>query len=423
MKKKRTRKSHAPAPFPPEHASLLSDLIATWLGAADLPPSAVVAAFILAALSLKHGRSWAVGPYAPPSPPPPPPPPPPPSPPTLPSAPSPAARDDTTKDTITPTQTAVGTTIITIGSVPGLCDVLSPYPRKLLEWCSPDGADSRATTLADLSLRRVFATCRLRHQKPCVRTAIVGWLDDARPLVLMHTIPSPTQVLEMQSAGRRVCTLFLRPAELGALHTSELAYLSERGTLHTRDALEFLTHDLSHMELFWGDTYEEQAGFFAAMRHLDPTGEGRPWRFFRQFHGKEEMQALWPRLQYVFSDMNCWATHLMGYLKAKWRVFEGVQEGGGAKEEEEGGGAEVEESEEGKGGGGGGGGGGGQGGFAAGWPRLLDSIGLEGEAREAAERLCGNGAKMNPRQGEALRDFFKSYRGRRERERGGRGGR
>ena len=339
-KKKRPDAQHA-APFSREHAAILSDLLAVWLDSAHLPPSTVVAAFVLAALSLKYGRSWAVGP----------------------AAGSGSADDDASSRGET-----------TIGSVPGLCGAITPYPRKLLAWCGLCDREP-AATLGDITLRSVFARCRLCQQKPCLHAAIVGWLDGSRPLVLMHSIPSPMQVLEMQSVGQRVCTLFLDPAEISALHTSELAYLDAKGTVHARDALEFLAHDLSHMERFWGDTFEEQVGFFAAMRGLDPTDEGRPWRFFRQFHGKGEMKELWPQLQYVFSDMNCWATHLMGYLKAKWMGF---RDGDG------------------------------KGGFDVGWSHFLDRIGLEGEAREAAQRMCGSGEKMTPEQGESLRDFFKS---------------
>lgn len=180
----------------------------------------------------------------------------------------------------------------------------------------------------------------------------------------------------MQAVGKRVCTLFREASELQSLHVSELAYLdNDQGTVHARDALEFLTHDLSHIERFWGDTFEEQVGFFGAMRDLDPTGQGRPWRFFRLFHSGSEMRELWPRLQYVFSDMNCWATHLMGYLKAKWRLL-GAQ---------------------------------GAGGFEAGWTRLMDDVGLDGDARKAAQMLCGgdSDAEMTPALGESLRDFFK----------------
>ena len=50
----------------------------------------------------------------------------------------------------------------------------------------------------------------------------------------------------------------------------------------------------------------------------------------------------------------------------------------------------------------------GKGGFDVGWSHFLDRIGLEGEAREAAQRMCGSGEKMTPEQGESLRDFFKS---------------
>ena len=43
------------------------------------------------------------------------------------------------------------------------------------------------------------------------------------------------------------------------------------------------------------------------------------WHFFKRF---ADIKTLWPQFQYVFSDMNCWSTHLLAYLKAKWLMHD-----------------------------------------------------------------------------------------------------
>ncbi len=334
------RAAKSAAALTPAHARTLAELLAEWMAPPALSDAELAAAFILAALALRRApKSWAVGPL-----------------------PSPLVADQPpNKPEGAPTS---------LGDVAGLVDVLlGPVrsPAKLLRWCSSSSSSSSSnpsaaalpaspSSVSAIPLRTVFARLRLAGQKTHVNRAVCGWLDGLRPLVLLHRIPSPTDVLEMQSRGQRVCTLFLGEDDLAGAHVSPLAYM-EGDHAHARDALDFLTHDLSHIELFCDPTtFAEQVGFFAGMRGLDPTGQGRPYRFFRRYC-PNNMQALWPQLQYCFSDMNCWSTHLLAYLKAKWLM---VADGG----------------------------------FAEGWPALLDALRLApgSPARAAADAMCGGGS-------------------------------
>jgi hypothetical protein len=138
---------------------------------------------------------------------------------------------------------------------------------------------------------------------------------------------------------------------------------------HSKDALEFLLHDLKHMENFIDHaTYKEQVGFFRCMLKLSdvkgdekgdvksdvkvdvkgdlktevvtsfdnnggitslPIGEiephiieleavksnRSPQPFFVDVCGYDK--HLWRELEYVISDMNCYSTHMMQYMLAK----------------------------------------------------------------------------------------------------------
>ena len=63
-------------------------------------------------------------------------------------------------------------------------------------------------------------------------------------------------------------TLFRNKDELSALHSARLVYMAGAAE-HRKDALEFLLHDLKHMEHFVDPvTHREQVGFCRAMLSL-----------------------------------------------------------------------------------------------------------------------------------------------------------
>ena len=135
-----------------------------------------------------------------------------------------------------------------------------------------------------------------------INRSIVLWSLKMRPVRLLFHIPSPMEVLRQQAAGERVVTMFATMNQLSRTHNARLAYM--RGMLnHAKDPLEFLVHDLKHMEGFVDpSTHVEQVGFFRCMLSLN---SGKPRSFFvgggAQSLGLDE--ELWNELEYVISDM------------------------------------------------------------------------------------------------------------------------
>ena len=101
--------------------------------------------------------------------------------------------------------------------------------------------------------------------------SIVEWFCERRRFVLCYHIPSPLEVLQQQSRGQRVVTLMKHQQELATRHKNLLSYMENGDLMHLRDSLEFLLHDLQHMEHFAGsESYLEQVGFFHALTKLKP---------------------------------------------------------------------------------------------------------------------------------------------------------
>ena len=102
----------------------------------------------------------------------------------------------------------------------------------------------------------------------------------------------------MQSRRERVVTMFTTAEELSSKHVAPLYYMDGMQN-HAKDALEFLLHDLKHMENFVDPACsDEQVGFFKCMNQIH---DGHPRRFFVKDCGYDEL--LWKELEYVISDM------------------------------------------------------------------------------------------------------------------------
>jgi hypothetical protein len=178
---------------------------------------------------------------------------------------------------------------------------------------------ANTTTIVSL-----FATWRLLHVPVYVNRCIEQWAQGEYAMVLMHSIPSPRQVLYMQSRGERVASALLELDELTTTHSN-------------RDALDFLLHDFQHFDKFVDHRYRfEQVGTFWAFAAVDVQ------RFFAEgceFSNRSlEYRAcvddielpsnrgggdggydaeFWHDLDYIVSDMNACCIHLLGDLKAK----------------------------------------------------------------------------------------------------------
>jgi hypothetical protein len=101
-----------------------------------------------------------------------------------------------------------------------------------------------------------------------VNVSIVLWACGEKPYFLLHSIPSPEEVLNMQADNKRVITLFLSEKELSSSHTARLHYM-KGSPLHSREPLAFLIHDMTHMAHFTEpNIHAEQIGFFKSFGSL-----------------------------------------------------------------------------------------------------------------------------------------------------------
>lgn len=183
----------------------------------------------------------------------------------------------------------------------------------------------------DISVVQIFATVRFTGIKKniddFVNVSIVNWALNRRPYILMTDIPTPLQVLRMQSSGQRVATAFLTEKELSSHHIAKLHYM-EGHQNHSKDAFEFFIHDLKHMENFVDpNIYQEQIGFFYSFLTMNGN-EISPKKLIKsilytqsrnmvsivdsylpslscQFEVifKHRFQQLWNELEYLISDM------------------------------------------------------------------------------------------------------------------------
>ena len=196
-----------------------------------------------------------------------------------------------------------------VGEVPGLLDTIGGVDYLNLKM----GIHHHQ----NVSILEIFNVLKLngikKNNDHFVNRCLLLWAcrDRRCCLRLMFRIPTPMEVMRQQAQGERVVTVFTSITELSRHHTAMLHYM-DGGQLHSRDPFEFTLHDLTHMNKFGmdADTYHEQVGFFKCICNLSKVKH-----FFVSICGYDEQ--LWRELEYVFSDMNCYATHLLQYLLAK----------------------------------------------------------------------------------------------------------
>ena len=142
------------------------------------------------------------------------------------------------------------------------------------------------------SLQEIFANFALKSTPLSVNRAMLSWYEGSYGLKLLFRIPSPKEVLLQQKSGRRCVT----------------ALIDERISkyiLGERDALSFTMHDLIHADHFFyhNECYQGQLAFYAL---LDKTFD-----YFDLSH-----EQFLSEFEYVISDMNAYAIHLLKCLKS-----------------------------------------------------------------------------------------------------------
>ncbi|MFS4457709.1 hypothetical protein [Bdellovibrio sp. HCB2-146] len=131
-----------------------------------------------------------------------------------------------------------------------------------------------------------------------VLRSLAAWNTGQYPLKLWTTIPSPEEVLVLQTQGQRCVTMFIK--------TEEMAELVSDG----RDAFGFLVHDLIHADHFFLDPAKAQAQIQFSQKLLVL------WEspFMQELLQKDAV--LLGEFHYLMSDMNSVPLHLMKTLKA-----------------------------------------------------------------------------------------------------------
>lgn len=143
----------------------------------------------------------------------------------------------------------------------------------------------------------LISTWRLCGVPEPAARALCSWGEGKRPIRLLFTIPSPLEILTMQSRGER-CLSLLEDAAVPAPH---------------RDGLDFALHDLCHVEKFVDpEHYHGQVGFFSMLARAIRRPE---WQEL-----DKSLDDTWRSdLERVMADMNGSPIFLWVALKAGLR--------------------------------------------------------------------------------------------------------
>jgi hypothetical protein len=147
------------------------------------------------------------------------------------------------------------------------------------------------------TLDDIFQHFALKATPLAVNRSILSWSFGSYPLELMFRIPRPEEVLDQQKRCHRCVTVITEEKSLKTYILGE------------RDALSFTMHDLIHADHFYREesVYLGQLGFYGLLDFC-----------LREKHFDELMQntKFASELEYVISDMNAYAVHLMKCFKS-----------------------------------------------------------------------------------------------------------
>lgn len=122
-----------------------------------------------------------------------------------------------------------------------------------------------------------------------------GLVAEAYPLTVVHVVPTPEQMLDIQCAGGRFVTFLKNPED------------QNKRIGRFDGAFDFLMHDLEHAHKFFGDPrgFRGQMAFFKLLR-----------RSLAMFEKWSADPLFTKDMDYLKSDMNSHPVHLFKYLKA-----------------------------------------------------------------------------------------------------------
>ncbi len=147
------------------------------------------------------------------------------------------------------------------------------------------------------NLGELFSQFALKSTPKTVNRALLCWSNGSYPLELMFRIPSPSEVLSQQKVGRRCLTVLTDSSR------------TTQFILGERDYLSFTMHDLIHADHFYfhPHSYHGQLGFYGLLDH--GIRQAHFDHFLKNKNFKDEFE-------YLISDMNAYAIHLLKCLKA-----------------------------------------------------------------------------------------------------------
>jgi len=186
--------------------------------------------------------------------------------------------------------------------------------RQTSAWCMPSGVGAvddggldfkfeklspRFDFLKNLEAENFTAWItryKLRKLPEAILRILLAWRRAEVRLTLAPKAISPEEMLMMQARGERVVTLAFDVAKAGECVDG------------TRDAFEFLLHDLVHADLFFGEGHLDQRRFFQSVQDVLKAGV-----LDQDLFNNHELRN---DFHYLISDMNSHVRHLTQHLGA-----------------------------------------------------------------------------------------------------------
>lgn len=170
-----------------------------------------------------------------------------------------------------------------------------PFLLKDIPWKLEDNVLKRLDSFSNLG--DVLNHFALKSTPLAVNRALLHWSTNRYSLDLAFNIPSPVEVLKLQKHGRRCVTVLTKSENL------------KKYVLGERDSLSFTMHDLIHADHFYHDNtcFQGQLAFYGLLDYCSD-----------QNHFPVQMQnpKFLAEFDYLISDMNAYAIHLMKCLKS-----------------------------------------------------------------------------------------------------------
>ncbi len=152
--------------------------------------------------------------------------------------------------------------------------------------------------LQNLSVLDLYKNFNLKGIPEAVNRTMINWIEGGWDIVLLTHIPSPRELLKLQTKNSRCITLTVNHDEI------------DRLVLASRDPLSFVLHDLHHADHFFNqkETQKGQLGFYSLVERIyDQPLLKNTLKEDKQFKSE---------FDYVVSDMNAYVIHLFKCFKS-----------------------------------------------------------------------------------------------------------